>query len=275
MSGLLDEEIVQVPIDRIRDNPHQPRRAFDEDKLQELAVSIRAHGLIQPVVVRRVPGGYELVVGERRLRAASLAGLGTVPAVVRRLSDRDVALLALVENLQREDLDVLEEAEGYGRLLEDFGLTQEELGKLVGKSQSTIANKLRLRKLEQSVRDRISRDRISERHARALLEVGDPAWQHRILDAVTDQGLTVRETERLVEEVAAALARGQEPEDPSRPGRARLVRRVIRDIRIFLNSFQQAVDALREAGFEAEMTREDMGDWLEIRVRVPKQRGTV
>ncbi len=270
-----EEEVLMLPLAAIVENPHQPRRTFDEVRLRELAESIRAHGVIQPVVVRRTADGYELVVGERRLRAAALAGLSAVPAVVRELGDRDVALLALVENLQREDLDVIEEAEGYGRLLEEFGLTQEELGRLVGKSQSTIANKLRLRRLDAAVRERISRERVSERHARALLDLTDAEWQLRVLEAVVARGLTVRETEGLVAEVARALAEGRPPPDPSAPERPRLVRRVIKDIRIFLNSFQQAVDALREAGFQAEMTREDRGDWLEIHVRVPKQRGRV
>lgn len=267
-----DEQVVLIPIAKIRENRRQPRKAFDQARLQELADSIRAHGLIQPVVVRVVPGGFELAVGERRLRAAVLAGLEVVPAIVRAMDDKELALIALVENLQREDLDVMEEVESYGRLLDEFGLTQEELGRRIGKSQSAVANKLRLRRLDPAVRERISREKLGERQARALLELADTGWQLRVLDAVTEKGLTVRETERLVSEISQALALGRPPLDPGHAARPRPVRRVVRDIRIFLNAFQQAVEALRESGFGAEMTREDMGSWLEIRVRIPKER---
>jgi ParB family chromosome partitioning protein len=267
-----DEQVVLIPVAQIRENRHQPRRVFDEGRLQELADSIRIHGLIQPIVLRPLAGGFELAIGERRLRAAILAGLVAVPAIVREMDDRELALVALVENLQREDLDVMEEVESYGRLLDEFGLTQEELGRRIGKSQSAIANKLRLRRLDPAVRERISREKLGERQARALLDLGDPAWQLRVIDAVVQKGLTVRETERLVAEIAEALAIGRPPLDPGGASRPRQVRRVVRDIRIFLNAFQQAVDALKESGFAAEMTREDVGDSLEIRVRIPKER---
>ena len=267
-----DEQLVLIPIAQIRRNRHQPRRAFDKGRLEELAESIRSHGLIQPIVVRPGPGGFELVIGERRLRAAVLAGLDAVPAIVREMDERELALIALIENLQREDLDVMEEVESYGRLLDEFGLTQEELGRRIGKSQSAIANKLRLRRLDPAVRGRISQEKLGERRARALLELADPTWQLKVIDAVVEKGLTVRETERLVAEISQALAAGRLPVDPRHEARPRLVRRVVRDIRIFFNAFQQAVEALKEAGFAAEMTREDMGDWLEIRVRIPKER---
>jgi len=269
---MADEQVVLIPIAQIRENRHQPRRVFDEGRLQELADSIRVHGLIQPIVLRPLAGGFELAIGERRLRAAVLAGFASVPAIVREMDDRELALVALVENLQREDLDVMEEVESYARLVDEFGLTQEELGRRIGKSQSAIANKLRLRRLDPAVRERISREKLGERQARALLNLADPAWQLRVIDVVVQKGLTVRETEGLVAETAKSLAMGHTPMEPDCAPPPRQVRRVVRDIRIFLNTFQQAVDALKEAGFAAEMTREDMGDSLEVRVRIPKER---
>jgi len=263
------ETVSEIPVDAIVFNPYQPRRAFGEEELRELATSIREYGVIQPIVVRPYGKGFELIAGERRLRAAKLAGLETIPAIIREASNRDTALLALVENLQREDLSFLDEAEGYQRLLEEFGLTQEELARRVGKSQSTIANKLRLLRLPESVRRAIRERGISERHARALLRLDEEEVQLAVVERVVEEDMTVREAEELV----ASIAAGPEARDSGAGTRRERVTAVFKDIRIFLNSFRQAVAALRKAGIAAEMTQTDVGDALEIRVRIPKAGG--
>jgi len=263
------ETVSEIPVDAVVFNPYQPRRSFGEEELRELAGSIREYGVIQPIVVRPYGKGFELIAGERRLRAAKLAGLETIPAIVREASDRDTALLALVENLQREDLSFLDEAEGYQRLLEEFGLTQEELARRVGKSQSTIANKLRLLRLPESVRRAIREGGISERHARALLRLDEEEVQLAVVERVVEEDMTVREAEELV----ASIAAGPSGREGGSGARRERVTAVFKDIRIFLNSFRQAVAALRKAGIAAEMTQADVGDALEIRVRIPKAGG--
>ncbi|HEY8416059.1 MAG TPA: ParB/RepB/Spo0J family partition protein, partial [Thermaerobacter sp.] len=203
------EPVRRVPVARILPNPFQPRRRFDPDSLAELAESIRQVGVLQPLLVRPRPeGGYELVAGERRLRAAEMAGLTEVPVVVRNLDDREAALIALVENLQREDLDFFEEAAAYQEMLSRFGLTQEQLAALLGKQQSTVANKLRLLRLPPTVRERIVAAGLSERHARALLRLESADEQEKVLEEVIARNLSVRETEELV---TARLEGGRRP----------------------------------------------------------------
>jgi len=190
----------EIPIARIQPNPRQPRRRFDAAELEQLASSIRAHGVLQPVLVTETVDGYQLIAGERRVRAAELAGLERIPAVVRQVAPRDQLELALVENLQREDLDPIETALGYRRLLDDFGFTQEELAGRVGKARSTVTNTLRLLDLAEPVQTAIVEGRITEGHARALGGV-DPVAQARLLAVVDERGLSVRETEELVRRV--------------------------------------------------------------------------
>lgn len=222
--------------------------------------SIRTHGIIEPLVLRPSETGFELIVGERRLRAAQLAGLGAVPAIVRETSDREAAVWALVENLQRADLHFLDEAEGYRRLLDEFRLTQAELARQVGRSQSGVANKLRLLQLEQDVRERVRAEgRLSERHARALLKLPPGESRRRAVEAFGSGGMSVRSAEAWVE---------RELRHPSN-ARRRVVR-VVRDVRIFLNAFRQAAGALRQAGFRVDLAEEDRGDVWEITVRIGK-----
>lgn len=204
-----DEPVREVPVGQIRPNGFQPRRVFDEEKLAELAESVRAHGILQPVVVRAVIGGFELVAGERRWRAAQMAGLDRVPVVVRELSDAEMMELALIENLQREDLNPLEEAAAYQRLLDEFGLTQEELARRVGKSRSHIANTIRLLNLPSEVQESVSRGTISMGHARALLGLEDQALEVEVCRRVSEKGLSVRETENLVRSLLTKKKAGQ------------------------------------------------------------------
>lgn len=259
------EEVRLIAIDAIVENPDQPRRVFAAASLDELAQSIREFGVIQPVVVRTHGDRFQLVAGERRWRAARLAGLAVLPALVREVGDGEGALVALVENLQREDLNPLEEARGYQRLLAELNITQEQLAERVGKSQSTIANKLRLLKLSEPVQLAMAAGRLTERHGRALLHL-DEARQHALLDRVLAGNLTVRETEELAGVASAAPK-------PASSRRKRRVLKVFKDLRIFVNTFRTAVATLRAAGFAATMEERDTGDSIIVTVRVPKEPG--
>lgn len=258
-------DVREIPVGAILHNPFQPRRSFGAQELDELAASIREHGILQPLLVRPFGQGFELVAGERRLRAAKAIGLKTVPALVRELDDREVATICLVENLQRENLNFFEEAQGFARLTGEFGLTQEELARRLGKSQPTIANKLRILKLEPEVQAHLLEAGGTERHARALLSLPATADRLAVVAEVRRTGLTVKETEDLV---ARLLNRGGAP---TAAGRRRVVR-VFKDVRIFLNSFRQAVALLRKAGVMAELEEHDAGDRIEVRVNIPKAR---
>ncbi len=189
---------IELNIDSISSNPYQPRESVDEEKLQELVSSIRMHGVLQPVVVRpKGAGSYELVAGERRLRAARAAGLATIPAVVRQLTDEQSLQIALIENLQREDINPLDAAAAYRRLMEEFGLTQDEIALTLGKSRSAVANTLRLLNLPSEVRDYVRSGELSEGHARAVLSLSDEDLQRRLARLAIEKSLSVRETERL------------------------------------------------------------------------------
>lgn len=202
-----------MPIDRIQPNPYQPRKRFDDAKLAELAESIRVHGIVQPLVVRKAGDGYELVVGQRRLLAAKMAGLAEVPVVVSDLGDAEMIQVALIENLQREDLNPMEEAESYRRLVEEFGMTQDELARVLGRSRPSIANTLRLLNLQPEVQEVVSRGTISMGHARALLAIQDSALQVEACRRIVEQELSVRETEELVRRVLASGRVGVKGED--------------------------------------------------------------
>jgi len=187
-----------VSVNKITPSPYQPRREFDERKLEELASSIKSHGLLQPVVIRiRPDGAYELIAGERRLRASALAGLNEIPAIVENVSDKDASTFALIENLQREDLNPLEEASGYHRLQEEFGLTQEDLAKLVGKSRSTVANSIRLLSLGTRSRELLQSGHLEMGHARALLALNG-VEQDKIAELIASKKHSVRQTEKLI-----------------------------------------------------------------------------
>lgn len=259
-----------IEVDRIQPGKFQPRKAFSEAEIEELAESIRMHGLLQPLVVRPVGGVYELVAGERRWRAARAAGLERVPAIVRKVSDEEAAVLALVENIQREGLHFLEEAEAYNRLIKEFGLTQEEVARQVARSQASVANRLRLLRLDEEVKAVISREMVSERHARALLRLPSGELQRLVIMEVVRRRLTVRETERLVDKV---LADTGNVKDVSGGGQS--VIGVLKDIRILVNNFRGVVSMLRENGVPAAMEVLDAEDGLEIRVRIPRVAGAV
>ncbi len=210
------EATVEVAVSEIDPNPFQPRREFSQESLEELAASVKEHGVLQPLIVRRVGGRFQLVAGERRLRAAQMAGLARVPVVVRAMDDRQVMIVSLVENLQREDLRPLEEAEAFRRLIEEFGLTQEQAAEQVGKSRSEVANTLRLLKLEPEAKKLLDEGKITAGHARALVGL-EPGRQGEIARMAASKNLTVRQVEELVygrkkERKAQVVARVREAE---------------------------------------------------------------
>jgi ParB family transcriptional regulator, chromosome partitioning protein len=206
---------IEIPLARIRENPRQPRLRMDDSALEGLAASIREHGVLQPILVTETIDGYQLVAGERRVRASRLAGLERIPAIVRQLADRQQLELALVENLQREDLDPIEAARGYRQLIEEFAFTQEDLATRVGRARSTVANTLRLLDLHQAIQDAVADRRITEGHARALGGL-DTQGQARVLDTVIGEDLSVRQTEELVRR----LRQPREPREPAAPAAA-------------------------------------------------------
>jgi len=261
-------QLVELPVAKIRPNPYQPRTAFDEESIAELAQSIRQVGLLQPLLVRRVGDAYELVAGERRLRAVTSLGLTRVSCIVQQeVMDETSAVMALIENLQREDLHYLEEAQCYASLLETYGLTQEGLAERVGKSQSSIANKLRLLKLSDEVKSAMTEARLSERHARALLKLNDDRSRLDFVKKISERGLSVKETEQLVEKTLNRLY--DEKADGAKP--RPVIIRLIRDYRIFMNTINDAVNALRESGMTVEVEQEDRADGVDISIRVTRK----
>ena len=261
------KNIVYVNIESIRPNPYQPRKQFNKASLEELCESIKQYGVLQPINIRRISNNsYELVAGERRLRAAILAGLKDIPAIIVNISDDDSAVLALIENLQREDLSFMEEAEGYNNLLIEHGFTQEELAQKIGKSQSTIANKIRLLKLPPLVKKMISDNNLTERHARALLKLHDEQLQLKVLKHVCERGLNVKKTEELVEKAIERYTRGTREKVPEKS-----ITKAIKDIRIFVNTVKQAIDLMKKSGVNAKAAQIDRGEYVEFIIRIPKK----
>ena len=251
--------ILMLPVDCIEPSPYQARTAFDEPEIAALAVSILQNGLLQPISVRRVGlHKYQLVAGERRLRAAKLAGLQQVPCLSVQADGQTSSLFALVENLQRRDLDFWEEALALRRLQEDFALSQEELARRLGKSQSAIANKLRLLKLPQEVLSALRDAGCTERHARSLLRLPDGEQQRRAADRAIRDKLTVAQTEALVESMLR-----------SPPPKKRRPTLIVKDVRLFLNTISHSLDVMRSAGVDAQCQRQDAPDAITLTIRIP------
>jgi len=262
------KDVAFIEIDRIRPNPYQPRKRFNAASLNELSNSIKTYGVLQPISVRKISNdAYELIAGERRLRASMMAGLEKIPAIMVKVGENDSAMLALIENIQRENLSYIEEAEAYQKLLIQSDLTQEQLALRVGKSQSTVANKLRLLKLSERVRREISNHDLTERHARALLKVESEELQLKIIKTVMDKGLNVKRTEELVENMYTRYV----DEEMEQQAINRKVSRVVKDIRIFVNTVKQAINMMREAGVNAKAAQFDKGDYIEFIIRIPKK----
>ena len=251
--------VSEIPISAIKPNPNQPRKFFDATALRELSESIIQYGVIQPITVRKIRCGYEIVTGERRLRASQLAGLDTIPAIVINADNDKSAILALLENLQREDLSFFEIAEGYQKLIKEQGMTQDDIARKLGKSQSTVANKIRLLKLTPIVRKIIREYALTERHARALLTL-DPEKQLIAVRNICDNNLNVRQSEELISGMIQEKVKKKQTIKVNE----------IHDIRLFTNTVKQAVDLMRESGADAQMEKNDF-DWgVEYIIKVIK-----
>ncbi|MBR6552588.1 MAG: ParB/RepB/Spo0J family partition protein [Clostridia bacterium] len=253
-------QIQLIPHENIYPNPRQPRVRFDYIELENLASSIRANGILQPINVRPLENDrFELISGERRLRAARITGITKIPCIVMDVSDEQSALFAIIENVQRQNLDFFEEAVAIERLMTEHNLSQEEIGRKLGKAQSTLSNKLRLLRLPEEMRDRIVVASLTERHARALLTLPDNSARNRALDIIIERHLTVSESERLIKDI---LRRRKEPVKPPI--------KVFKDMRIFINTLNHAVDSIRRAGIEADTAKSETDEYFEYVVRISK-----
>lgn len=255
-------QIILVPQEEIYPNPNQPRTRFDFDELESLAQSIRQNGIIQPIAVRiNSKGEYELISGERRLRASRLVGITQVPCIVMEANDEKSALFALIENIQRSDLGFFEEAQAIERLITDFGMSREEVCKKLGKAAPTISNKLRLLRLPEEIRMRITQENLTERHARTLLRLTSVSQMERAMSIIAEKRLNVSESERLVTQILTTDSRHRQP-----------AVKLFKDVRIFVNTLNHAVDTMRRAGIEADSAKSETDEYIEYIVRIPKSR---
>ena len=261
---VVDGYILRIPVLNIRPNPMQPRKHFDPEGLRELAASISRLGILQPLAVRKIPGGYELIAGERRLRAARLAGLSEVPCMVLQAGTEESAMMAIVENLQRKDLDYLEETRGLALLVSRFGLTQEEVASKIGKSQSAVANKLRLLQHGPKVWSKLREHSLSERHARALLQLPTEEERLKVIALIAEKDLTVSKTEAYID---AYLGKTETPSP--KQGKRKFI---LRDLRLFLNTVNHSLDMIRAAGFSAHAEQAETEEEIILTIRLPKQR---
>ena len=259
--------IVYLSTEDIVPNPVQPRKLFDDEGLEELSRSIKDYGILNPLSVRLRGSRYELVAGERRLRAARLAGLKEVPCILLDVNMEDASLIALVENLQRRDLDFIEEANGINQLIRMFGMSQEEAARRIGKSQSAVANKLRLLRLPQDVLEGLRQNGLTERHGRALLRLPDRESQRAALLYIIDNGLTVAATDAYIDALLQAPEAPEEPEVPKAEGRRTFV---LKDVRVFLNTLSRSIDLMKQGGIDAGIRREETEDQLILTISIPK-----
>lgn len=253
------DEVSRILVEDITVNPYQPRTNFNPSKITELANSIQNYGVIQPIIVRKRGKDYELVAGERRLRACKQLDMKEVPAIIKDISDLELAEIALVENLQRKNLNFIEEATAYQQIIEKFSLTQQELAKKIGKGQSTIANKLRLLTLPTEVCEKLNGENITERHGRALLKLEDSESQLSVLKEIKEKNLNVKDTERLI----GKLLNKEE-------GKKSKVYTVYKDLRLFINTLNNSIDEMKEAGLKVKVEKTEEEEYVEFKVRLPK-----
>lgn len=261
-----EEHVLEkIPVMMIKPNPYQPRKNFSQKSLEELSHSITKIGLIQPISVRKTGiNGYELIAGERRLRACKMAGIDLIPAIVISGDERDSAIMAMIENLQREDLHYLEEARGYLALIQDHGLTQEELAKNIGKSQSTIANKIRLLRLSDKIKEILIQNNLTERHARCLLRLPEEELRLKALNKIVEKEYNVKDSEMLIEKIIEKIQKN------GKAGDRRKITGGYRDIRIFINTIKNAVVMMKDYGITPLVKEVDTGETIEITVSIPK-----
>lgn len=258
-------QIILIPQEDIYPNPNQPRSRFDFDELEGLAQSIRQNGIIQPIAVRvNASGNYELISGERRLRASRLVGISLIPCIIMEASDEKSALFALIENMQRSDLGFFEEASAIEKLIVDFNMSRDDVCRKLGKAAPTISNKLRLLKLPEDVRLKITQEGLTERHARALLRLPARAQLDRALSIISDKRLNVAESEKLIDQMLSADKSSKKP-----------TVKLFKDVRIFVNTLNHAVDTMRRAGIEADSAKSETDEYIEYIVRIPKTRSCV
>ncbi len=263
------KKVVEIAPERILPNPAQPRRVFVQEELDKLAQSIRENGLLQPLSVRKLEGNlYELIAGERRLRACRIAGLETVACVIHDCDGQQSAIYAMLENLQRQDLQLFEEAEGIARLIAEWGVTQEEAARRLGKSQSAIANKLRLLRLPVEERRQIAQAGLTERHARALLRVPNEALRRQALETVITQGYNVQKTDAYIENL---LTLKEAPIKPRKKGKRTFI---VKDVRLFINTIDRAVETMRLSGISAAVDKRETEQYIECVIRIPKQKSS-
>lgn len=260
------EQIIQIPTEKILPNPYQPRKQFKSEDMLSLSASIKENGVLQPLLCRRLNNSdyYELVAGERRLRASILANLQTVPCVVIECDYEISAVYSILENIQRSDLDFFEEAQAISQLVNHFGLTQQEIGKKLGKSQSALSNKLRLLKLPVDVRYFIEKNALTERHARALLKLDNEKDMWTTLKVVVDKHLNVEQTEAYI---ASLTGNDVKPRHN--------VVRLFKDVRIFVNTVDKAIKTMKEAGIDAFSDKKETDEYIEYHVRIPKNSSRV
>jgi len=262
------EKISDILISDIIANPHQPRHIFNDDSLLELAESIGQHGLLQPIAVRiNENQKYEVVAGERRLRAFELLGNKMIPAIIKEFNSKDSAIIAMIENIQRDDLHFIEVARGFKRLMDEYSMTQMELVSVVGKSQSAIANKIRLLGLSEEVLNLIINGNLSERHGRALLRIGDENQQLEIVRLVIKDSLNVKESELLVEKFISGFVIKEKKNKNKNQ-----IKTYVKDIRLFTNTIKQAVDSINSAGLEAKYVIREDNDKYVITIDIPIER---
>ena len=263
-----EREVARIPIDSIRPNPYQPRRVFSQEALEELCASIKQYGLLQPISVRKSGNDtFELIAGERRLRASKMAGMKFIDAIIFSTYEQDSAVIAMMENLQRENLHYMEEAEGYQNLIRDHGLSQDELAKRLGKNQSTIANKMRILKLPMPVKRMLLQYGLTERHARALLRLHDEEAQIKVIQVIVAQNLNVKATEDLVERTISRMYGIAEEEVSERkPSR---ISGFVRDTRLFVNSRRTVVQQMADAGLAPHFDAAEKESGVDIHIWVP------
>jgi len=254
----------EIPISLIDTNPGQPRKVFPKQELEELCSSIREYGIIQPIIVKKSGPRYTLIAGERRVKASLLAGLEKIPAIIREADLKDMALIAIVENVQRENLNYIEEAMAYKFLMDEYGLAQGEIARRVGKGQSTISNKIRILSLPDDIREALTFNNLSERHARALLRIADNDQRNKILKRIIDHSLNVRQSEKLIDDFIVKTE-----EERRKSEKLRFI-----NYRIYINTIKKAFATIQEVEKEAKYLQEDKGDYLELKILIPKKQGS-
>lgn len=265
-----EREVARIPIDAIRPNPYQPRRVFAQDALEELCASIKQYGLLQPISVRKLGSdSFELIAGERRLRACRMAGMKFIDAIIFSTYEQDSAVIAMMENLQRENLHYMEEAEGYQNLIRDHGLSQDELARRLGKNQSTIANKMRILKLPMAVKRMLLQYNLTERHARALLRLHDEEMQMHVIQIIVQQNLNVKATEDLVERTISRMYGIEKEEEEQSRTRPSKISGFVRDTRLFVNSLRTVVQQMTDAGLNPKLESRDKEEGMEIKIWIP------